>query len=104
MTPTPGNTELAQGRLSLLGVLVAAVAGATVPTGAVVGAYRKAASPLDTIPWALLTWIALGVLRSYVAPRRPPGGSRPGEGPPKPLRRGTTGPYATRDSAPPPRR
>ncbi|MFD1538921.1 APC family permease [Nonomuraea guangzhouensis] len=57
--------QVSRGRL-----VVAAGAGVTVAAGAVFGAFYKAASPLDTIPWALLVWIALGTLWSYVALRR----------------------------------
>lgn len=52
-------------------LLVAAVVGVTVAAGAVFGAFYKAASPLNTIPWALLVWIALGLIWSYIALRRP---------------------------------
>ncbi|TMR97817.1 APC family permease [Nonomuraea basaltis] len=61
------------GQVSRGKLLVAAAAGVTVAAGAVFGAFYQAASPTDTIPWALLVWIALGTLWSYVALRRPAG-------------------------------
>jgi amino acid transporter len=51
-------------------LLVAAVVGVTVASGAVFGAIYKAASPLNAVPWALLIWIMLGLAWSYVALRR----------------------------------
>ena len=52
-------------------LLIAAAVGVTVAGGAVFGAFYKAASPLNTIPWALLAWLALGLGWSFVALRRP---------------------------------
>ncbi|MFI0454175.1 APC family permease [Actinomadura sp. 6N118] len=52
-------------------LLIAATVGVAVAAGALFGAFYKAPSPLDTVPWALLAWIALGLIWSYVALRRP---------------------------------
>jgi amino acid transporter len=52
-------------------LLVAAVVGVAVSAGAVFGNVYKAASPLNTVPWALLVWVALGAGWSFVALRRP---------------------------------
>lgn len=63
-------------------LLVAGSVGAVVSAGAVFGAVYKAQSPLDTVPWALLLWVALGVAWSFVVSRR----QSPGSGvPPKSL-------------------
>jgi amino acid transporter len=52
-------------------LVVASSAGVLVATGAVFGAVYKAASPLNTVPWALLVWIGAGVVWSVmVAARR----------------------------------
>ena len=53
-------------------LVVAASAGVLVAGGAVFGAVYKAASPLNTVPWALAVWIGVGVVWSVVvAARRP---------------------------------
>ncbi|MFF7394394.1 APC family permease [Streptomyces scabiei] len=46
-------------------LLVAGSVGALVAAGAVFGAVYKAQSPLDTVPWALLVWVALGAAWSF---------------------------------------
>jgi amino acid transporter len=51
-------------------LLVAVTAGVVVSGGAVFGALYKAASPLNTIPWALAIWIILGVLWAFAVTRR----------------------------------
>jgi amino acid transporter len=51
-------------------LIVAASAGVLVSGGAVFGALYKAASPLNTIPWALAIWIVLGVLWALAVTRR----------------------------------
>ncbi|MBP2328207.1 amino acid transporter [Kibdelosporangium banguiense] len=53
-------------------LLVAASAGILVSGGAVFGAVYKASSPLDTVPWTLGSWIAVGVIWSLVVTRRRP--------------------------------
>jgi amino acid transporter len=44
----------------------AALAGVLVSLGGVFGAIYQAASPLDTVPWALAVWVLLGVAWSFV--------------------------------------
>jgi len=56
--------------VSRVKLLVAATVGVTVAAGAVFGAVYQASSPLDTVPWALLGWILLGVGWAFVARRR----------------------------------
>ncbi|MGC9541868.1 APC family permease [Streptomyces sp. UG1] len=56
-------------------LLVAGSVGALVAAGAVFGAVYQAESPLDTVPWALLLWVALGVAWSSFVVR---GGGTPG--------------------------
>jgi amino acid transporter len=51
-------------------LLLAMTAGVVVSGGAVFGALYKAASPLNTVPWALGIWIILGVCWSVVVTRR----------------------------------
>ncbi len=51
-------------------LLLAGLAGSAVAAGAVFGSVYQAPSPLNTVPWALLAWIALGAGWSYVALRR----------------------------------
>jgi amino acid transporter len=51
-------------------LLVAGSVGALVAAGAVFGAVYKAQSPLDTVPWALLVWVALGAVWSFFLPAR----------------------------------
>jgi hypothetical protein len=51
-------------------LVVAATAGIIVAAGAVFGALYKAPSPLDTVPWALAIWIAIGVVWSVVVTKR----------------------------------
>jgi amino acid transporter len=58
-------------------LIVAAVAGVLVAAGAVFGNVYKAVSPLNTVPWALLLWVALGAAWSFVALRRPAGPAYP---------------------------
>ncbi|HSX98641.1 MAG TPA: APC family permease [Streptomyces sp.] len=53
-------------------LLVAGSVGALVAAGAVFGAVYKAQSPLDTVPWALLVWIVLGVVWSFFIHRGAP--------------------------------
>lgn len=53
-------------------LVVAATAGVLVAGGAVFGVAYKAASPLDTVPWALGTWIAAGVIWALVVTSRRP--------------------------------
>jgi amino acid transporter len=60
-------------------LLVAAGTGTVVAGGAVFGAFYKAGSPLNTIPWALLGWVALGTIWSYVALNRSAGPADPEE-------------------------
>lgn len=53
-------------------LVVAATAGVLVAGGAVFGVVYKAASPLDTVPWALAAWIAAGVVWAlFVTARQP---------------------------------
>jgi F0F1-type ATP synthase assembly protein I len=52
-------------------LLVAAAVGVAVSAGAVFGNVYQAASPLNTVPWALLVWVVLGTAWSFVALRRP---------------------------------
>lgn len=51
-------------------LLVAAVAGVLVSAGAIFGNVYKAQSPLNTVLWALLVWIAIGAAWSFVALRQ----------------------------------
>jgi amino acid transporter len=51
-------------------LVIAASAGILVAAGAVFGAIYKAASPLNTVPWALGIWILLGAAWSIIAVRR----------------------------------
>jgi amino acid transporter len=51
-------------------LVVAATAGILVAAGAVFGALYKAASPLDTVPWALGVWIVMGVIWSLIVAKR----------------------------------
>lgn len=53
-------------------LVVASTAGVLVAGGAVFGVVYQAASPLDTVPWALGVWILAGVVWAlYVTSRRP---------------------------------
>jgi amino acid transporter len=52
-------------------LLVAAAVGVAVSAGAVFGNVYQAASPLNTVPWALLVWVVLGAGWSFVALRQP---------------------------------
>jgi amino acid transporter len=52
-------------------LLLAATAGIVVSAGALFGAVYKAASPLNTVPWALGLWLLLGVLWARFGLRRP---------------------------------
>lgn len=52
-------------------LLVAAAAGVLVSAGAIFGNVYKAQSPLNTVLWALLVWVAIGAAWSFVALRRP---------------------------------
>jgi F0F1-type ATP synthase assembly protein I len=54
-------------------LVVAATAGIVVAAGAVFGVLYKAASPLDTVPWALGIWIAIGVVWSLIVAKRESG-------------------------------
>src|SRR5918992_2344332 len=56
--------------VSRVKLLVAAIVGVTVAAGAVFGAVYQAPSPLNTVPVALLGWVALGVAWSFFALRR----------------------------------
>ncbi|WP_433521308.1 APC family permease [Nocardia pseudovaccinii] len=49
---------------------IAAAAGILVAAGAVFGAFYQASSPLDTLPWALGIWIAIGAIWSWYVARR----------------------------------
>jgi hypothetical protein len=51
-------------------LLVAAAVGVAVSAGAVFGNVYQAASPLNTVPWAVLVWVALGAGWSFFALRR----------------------------------
>ncbi|WP_055714378.1 APC family permease [Streptomyces torulosus] len=53
-------------------LLVAGSVGVLVSAGAVFGAVYQAQSPLDTVPWALLGWVVLGVAWSLFVHRRAP--------------------------------
>ncbi|WP_128377237.1 APC family permease [Streptomyces cavernae] len=53
-------------------LLIAGSVGVLVSAGAVFGAVYQAPSPLDTVPWALLGWVALGVVWSFAARGRSP--------------------------------
>ncbi|MDX2937851.1 APC family permease [Streptomyces ipomoeae] len=50
-------------------LVVASAAGILVSAGAVFGAFYKASSPLNTVSWALVVWIAAGVLWSLTMAR-----------------------------------
>ena len=56
--------------VSRVKLLIAATVGVTVAAGAVFGAVYQASSPLDTVPWALLGWILLGLGWAFIARRR----------------------------------
>jgi hypothetical protein len=60
-------------------LIVAATAGILVSAGAVFGALYKAASPLDTVPWALGIWTLLGVIWAAIVARREPVATGPVE-------------------------
>jgi amino acid transporter len=64
-------------RVNRFKLVVAATAGVLVAGGAVFGAFYKAASPLDSVSWVLLVWIAAGVAWSVfvTARRRAAGGA-----------------------------
>jgi amino acid transporter len=64
-------------------LLVAGSVGVLVSAGAVFGAVYQAQSPLDTVPWALLGWVFLGVAWSFLVHRRAP---RPEAVPDEPAR------------------
>jgi len=51
-------------------LVVATTAGVLVSAGAVFGAVYQAASPLNTVPWALGCWILIGVVWSLVVTSR----------------------------------
>jgi amino acid transporter len=51
-------------------LVIAASAGILVSAGAIFGAIYKAASPLNSVPWALGIWILLGAAWSMIAVRR----------------------------------
>ncbi len=53
-------------------LLIAGAAGILVSGGAVFGAVYKAGSPLNTVPWVLAGWIAVGVVWSLVVTARRP--------------------------------
>lgn len=59
------------GEVNRAKLLLAGLAGSAVAAGAVFGSIYKAPSPLNSVPWALLVWIALGAGWSYIALRRP---------------------------------
>jgi hypothetical protein len=56
--------------VSRVKLLVAAIVGVTVAAGAVFGAVYQAPSPLNTVPLALIGWVALGVAWSFFVLRR----------------------------------
>ncbi|MHC5908539.1 APC family permease [Streptomyces sp. S6] len=60
-------------------LLVAGSVGVLVAAGGVFGAVYQARSPLDTVPWALLLWVAVGAVWSFVVTRRTDGGDVPAE-------------------------
>jgi len=63
-------------------LITAAAVGILVSAGAVFGAVYQAASPLDTVPWALGAWIAAGVIWSGVVTarrRQPAAAAQPGD-------------------------
>src|SRR5262249_13891072 len=66
--------QVSRGKLLLAGLV-----GSAVAAGAMFGAVYEAPSPLNTVPWALLAWIALGAGWSYIALRRPEGTVGAGE-------------------------
>jgi hypothetical protein len=51
-------------------LLIAAAAGIIFSIGVLFGAVYKAPSPLNTVPWALIVWIGLGVLWSFIVLRQ----------------------------------
>lgn len=51
-------------------LVIASAAGILVSAGAVFGAFYQAPSPLNTVSWALLVWLGIGVIWTYVATRR----------------------------------
>jgi amino acid transporter len=53
-------------------LLIAGSAGILVSGGAVFGAVYKASSPLNTVPWVLGGWIAIGVIWSLIVTGRKP--------------------------------
>jgi amino acid transporter len=53
-------------------LLIAGSAGILVSGGAVFGAVYKASSPLNTVPWVLAGWIAIGVVWSLIVTGRKP--------------------------------
>jgi amino acid transporter len=73
--------------VSRIKLVVAATAGIVVAAGAVFGALYKAASPLDTVPWALGIWIAIGVVWTVVVAKRESTGTAPSAQPPKQVER-----------------
>jgi amino acid transporter len=56
--------------VSRVKLVIAALAGVLVSLGAVFGAVYKAASPLNTVPWALAVWLVLGLVWSFIALNR----------------------------------
>ncbi|GAA2658908.1 APC family permease [Streptomyces vastus] len=58
-------------------LLIAGSTGVAVAAGAVFGSFYQAASPLDTVPWALLVWVALGAVWSLFALGRSSGQGEP---------------------------
>jgi hypothetical protein len=58
-------------------LIIAATAGILVSAGAVFGALYQAPSPLDTVPWALGIWTALGVVWALFVARRPQADATP---------------------------
>jgi hypothetical protein len=64
-------------RVNRVKLTIAVAAGVLVSAGAVFGAFYKAASPLDSVSWALALWIAAGVAWSlFVTLRRRGAGNR----------------------------
>ncbi|MGH3168784.1 MAG: hypothetical protein ACRDN0_23245, partial [Trebonia sp.] len=51
-------------------LVVAGAAGILVALGAIFGSVYKAASPVNSVPWALGIWIVLGVLWAFIVLRR----------------------------------
>jgi amino acid transporter len=58
-------------------LIVAATAGIVISAGAIFGALYQAPSPLDTVPWALGIWTALGVIWALFVARRAPVATAP---------------------------